>query len=172
MCGIAGYLGSATIENDRLEKCLKLMERRGPDNQTHQHWRTPSGKNLYLLHARLDIIDLDDRANQPFFAGSKAIIYNGELYNYLELRSDLSKRGQTFETQSDTEVLLKSINVFGWEVLDRFEGMWAFLVYDKQDGSVTLCSDRFGEKPLYIHRASDGIYFGSEVKFLAELLGK
>src|SRR5580693_2605798 len=110
MCGVAGYLGNATIETERLESCLKLMERRGPDHQAHQLWRTPSGKNLYLLHTRLDIIDLHARANQPVYAGSRVIIYNGELYNYLELRSDLVRRGQTFETQSDTEVLLKSIN--------------------------------------------------------------
>src|SRR5689334_13453935 len=112
MCGVAGYLGFSSIDPTRLNGCLQLMGRRGPDHAIHKKWTTPSGRNLYLLHTRLDIIDLNDRANQPFYAGEKVLIYNGELYNYRELKADLAKLGQTFETESDTEVMLKSIEYF------------------------------------------------------------
>jgi asparagine synthase (glutamine-hydrolysing) len=127
--------------------------------------------NVYLLHTRLKIIDPEPRANQPFAIGSKWLAYNGELYNYVELRKDLARLGYSFTTDSDTEVLLRTIDHFGWQGLDRCEGMWAFAVYDIERGSMTLCRDRFGEKPLYLYRHTSGLYFGSEVKFIAALLG-
>ena len=102
MCGIAGYFGSREIEPDRISNCLGLMGRRGPDHAAHRQWRRDVGRNIYLLHSRLNIIDLDDRANQPFGVGSKWMVYNGELYNYLELRSQLKERGRGFITESDT----------------------------------------------------------------------
>jgi len=148
------------------------MRRRGPDFAAYRGWRNQSGHRTYLLHSRLNIIDLDKRSNQPFQVGAKWIAFNGELYNYVELRSDLAAQGYDFATTSDTEVLLRSIDHFGWQVLDRCEGMWAFAVYDEQDGSLTLCRDRFGEKPLYFYETPDGLYFGSEVKFISELMGR
>jgi asparagine synthase (glutamine-hydrolysing) len=172
MCGIAGYFGLQDISPNRIENCLKLMGRRGPDSAAHRHWVNSSGRQVYLLHSRLSIIDLDDRANQPFNLGTKWIAFNGELYNYLEVRSDLKARGRAFTTESDTEVALSAIAHDGWKSLDRFEGMWAFALYEEQDGSLTLSRDRFGEKPLYLYRDKSGLYFGSEVKFIAALLGK
>ncbi len=172
MCGIAGYFGSREISPDRLETCLQRMKRRGPDNAAYRHWRNCQGNHVYLLHSRLSIIDLDPRASQPFSDGSKWIVFNGELYNYLEVRSQLSSQGETFKTESDTEVFIKAIDRFGWSILDRCEGMWALAVYDERDGSLTLCRDRFGEKPLYLYRDASGIYFGSEVKFIIALLGQ
>ena len=148
------------------------MGRRGPDHAAHRQWRRDVGRNIYLLHSRLNIIDLDDRANQPFGVGSKWMVYNGELYNYLELRSQLKERGRGFITESDTEVLLHTLDHHGWPGLDDCEGMWAFAVYDEDDGSLTLCRDRFGEKPLYLYRDGSGLYFGSEVKFIVSLLGR
>jgi asparagine synthase (glutamine-hydrolysing) len=148
------------------------MGRRGPDDAAYRHWTNAAGRNVYLLHTRLSIIDLDDRANQPFTVGSKWIVYNGELYNYLEVGEELAARGVGFRTTSDTEVLLTAIHHFGWPVLDRCEGMWAFAVYDERDGSLTLCRDRFGEKPLYLYRDETGLYFGSEVKFIVALLAR
>src|SRR5437867_4293809 len=172
MCGIAGYFGSRGLDDASIQACLDLMRRRGPDNAASRHWTNKSGGNVYLFHTRLNIIDLDPRANQPFRIGSKWIVYNGELYNYLELRKELETHGYTFSTESDTEVLLRAITHFGWQGLDRCEGMWAFAVYDEREGALTLCRDRFGEKPLYLYRDHDGLYFGSEVKFVAALLGK
>ena len=171
MCGIAGYFGTQPIDADRIQSCLRLMGRRGPDNAAYRRWVNQAGRNIYLLHTRLDIIDLDDRANQPFNVGSKWMVYNGELYNYLELRRELIARGQAFTTESDTEVFLKAIDTQGWDVLDRCEGMWAFAVYDERAGGLTFCRDRFGEKPLYLYRDKSGLYFGSEAKFIIALLG-
>ncbi len=125
MCGIAGYFGSRAIPSDHRDACLMLMGRRGPDHAGQRHWTNPAGKHVYLLHARLRIIDLDERANQPFQIGTQWITYNGELYNYKELRPRLAVQGFPFRTESDTEVLLGAINVFGWDVLDQCEGMWA-----------------------------------------------
>ncbi|MBI4662345.1 MAG: asparagine synthase (glutamine-hydrolyzing) [Verrucomicrobia bacterium] len=171
MCGIAGYFGSRQLDHERLRKCLKIMHHRGPDHAAWRRWTNRAGRNAYLLFTRLSIIDLDDRANQPFRVGSKWMVYNGELYNFLELREDLRKEGVTFATESDTEVLLRALDHFGWEVLDRFEGMWAFAVYDESTGTLALGRDRFGEKPLYLYRDESGLFFGSEVKFIRALLG-
>ena len=171
MCGIAGYFGLQPIDASRVDRCLALMHRRGPDHRASRHFQDRTGHHVYLLHSRLKIIDLEERANQPFRVGSKWIIYNGELYNYLELRNELSAKGHSFVTESDTEVLLRVIDHFGWKGLDRCEGMWAFALYDEADGSLLLSRDRFGEKPLYLVKDASGLYFGSEVKFLTALLG-
>lgn len=172
MCGIAGAVSVRGLDPARLAACLELMRRRGPDHAAHRVWTTPLRRPVYLLHTRLRIIDLEARADQPFHLGTKWLIYNGELYNYLELRRDLEVRGHAFATESDTEVLLATIEAHGWEGLDRCEGMWALAVYDEADGSLTLARDRFGEKPLYVFRDESGFYFGSEVKFIAALLGR
>ena len=100
------------------------------------------------------------------------IVFNGELYNYLERRAELERQGVSLRTQSDTEVMLGSLRHAGWEVLDRCEGMWAFAVYDEKLGQLSLCRDRFGEKPLYMLRDGTGVYFGSEIKFIAALSGR
>ncbi|MCG9884936.1 MAG: asparagine synthase (glutamine-hydrolyzing) [Cyanobacteria bacterium] len=171
MCGIAGYIGTQELGRGRIQACLQRMERRGPDAAGNHHWLTPTGQHVHLLHTRLSIIDLDPRSNQPFNVGSRWIAFNGELYNYLELKSDLKSRDRTFKTTSDTEVLLTAIDEFGWEVLDRCEGMWAFATYDERDGSLVLCRDLFGEKPLYLWQREEGLYFASEVKALAALAG-
>ncbi|MGH7380754.1 MAG: asparagine synthase (glutamine-hydrolyzing) [Candidatus Methylomirabilales bacterium] len=172
MCGIAGYFGARQVTPDRIEACLRLMGRRGPDHAASRHWVNSAGRNVYLLHSRLSIIDLDERANQPFQIGTQWLVYNGELYNYVELREGLTKQGVPFRTTSDTEVLLQAIDHFGWPVLDRCEGMWAFALHDETDGSLTLCRDRFGEKPLYLYRDETGLTFGSEIKFIVALLGR
>lgn len=172
MCGIAGYIGQKEIDPRRIEKTLGLMRRRGPDHAAFFEDVAPSGRRLYLLHSRLSIIDLDERAHQPFRIGPKVMVYNGELYNYVELKAELEARGHRFVTTSDTEVLVQGLAEFGWEGLKKCEGMWAFALYDKKDGSLLLGRDRFGEKPLYLYRDGTGLYFGSEVKFIMALLGR
>jgi asparagine synthase (glutamine-hydrolysing) len=172
MCGIAGYAGTRSLGEQTLADCLGLMRRRGPDHAAWRAWRTPAGRQVYLLHSRLGIIDLDARANQPFRSGRRWIAYNGELYNYLEVRAGLAARGHRFTTSSDTEVLLRAIGEAGVAALDRCEGMWAFAVYDEADGSLLLSRDRFGEKPLWLYRDGTGLYFGSEPKLVAALVGR
>ncbi len=172
MCGIAGYIGTRDLSEEAVKSCLGLMRRRGPDTQSARHWVNGAGRNVYLLHSRLNILDLDPRSNQPFRDGSRWLAYNGELYNYLELKQDLEGRGEKFLTTSDTEVLIKTLARGGLEALDRCEGMWAFALYDEADGSLILSRDRFGEKPLTLLRDDTGLYFGSEVKFIAALLGR
>ncbi|HXX95057.1 MAG TPA: asparagine synthase (glutamine-hydrolyzing), partial [Planctomycetota bacterium] len=172
MCGIAGYFGKADIPEERTRACLALMGRRGPDYAAVKRWAGSPGPNAVLLHSRLSIIDLDPRSHQPLAVGSKWIVFNGELYNYVELRRTLERGRRAFRTTSDTEVLLSALDTFGEAALDRCEGMWAFAVYDEADGSLLLSRDRFGEKPLYVYREAGGIYFGSEAKFIFALLGR
>jgi asparagine synthase (glutamine-hydrolysing) len=172
MCGIAGYAGPEPIAPERVHRTLELMHHRGPDHAAHRTFEAPDGRTVQMLHARLNIIDLDPRSNQPFRVGPKWMSYNGELYNYLEVRDELARLGAEFHTASDTEVLLAALEKWGWEGLDRCEGMWGFATYDEAEGALGLCRDRFGEKPLYIYRDGSGIYFGSETKFIASLLGR
>lgn len=172
MCGIAGYVGPAEIPDERTKRALELLAHRGPDNGSAERFRTPDGRHVALLHRRLNIIDLDHRADQPLRAGPLSIVFNGELYNYLEVRERLAGAGVGFQTSSDTEVLAQALATEGTAALDRCEGMWAFATYDERDGALSLCRDRFGEKPLYVHRDDDGgLYFASEVKGITALLG-
>ena len=170
MCGIAGYFGPRDIAQDAVERCLALMYRRGPDACGFYRHRAANGRNALLLNRRLAIVDLDERADQPYRYGSRVITFNGEVYNYLELREDLAKAGVAFATTSDTEVLIKLLDRDGWPALDRAEGMWGFALFDEADETLLLSRDRFGEKPVYLMREPDGgLYFGSEIKFIAEL---
>jgi asparagine synthase (glutamine-hydrolysing) len=171
MCGIAGYWGSQPPSDSAIERTLELMKRRGPDSQ--QAWRahTTDGRSVCLLHSRLSIIDLDPRSNQPFTIGATTLVFNGEIYNYVELRERLAARGVKLNTTSDTEVLLQSYREFGADCVRQFEGMWSFAIFDAERQILLLSRDRFGEKPLYLMRTPHGLYFGSEVKFLAALSG-
>lgn len=171
MCGIAGYHGRSPISQLRVDACLALMGRRGPD---HRESRTWSDGDIHscLLHSRLSIIDFDARSNQPMHFDGAWIAFNGELYNYIECRAELDREGIVLRTRSDTEVMLATLRCNGWSSLDRCEGMWAFALYDEKDASLTLCRDRFGEKPLYLLHDAHGVYFGSEVKFVAALAGR
>ena len=173
MCGIAGYVGPSPPGRERVEATLALMRHRGPDDQTARAWTRADGRSVVLLHSRLSIIDLGPQANQPFRRGSLWLAFNGELYNYLEVRKRLLDRDVGFETASDTEVLSAAIEADGWDALDGCEGMWAFAVYDEATEVLTLCRDRFGEKPLWLLRDDDGgLTFGSEPKFLFALSGR
>jgi asparagine synthase (glutamine-hydrolysing) len=173
MCGIAGYVGARPLATERIERAHELLRHRGPDHRADRAFVTPDGRHVTLLHSRLSIIDLDPRANQPFRCGSRWLAYNGELYNYVELRERLAGAGLAFETESDTEVLAKALDHLGWEALDACEGMWAFATYDEVAGELALCRDRFGEKPLYLHRDADGgLWFASEPKAVFALLGR
>lgn len=174
MCGIAGYFGAKHIAEPIVNKTLDLMRRRGPNGQQYKRILINEYKNCYFLHSRLSIIDLDERSSQPFFYNGKTIVYNGEIYNYLEVKEMLVRLGHRFVTKSDTEVLIHAIDEWGVDVaLSKVEGMWAFALYDEKDKTLTLSRDPFGEKPLYIYNPAPGeIYFGSEIKFIRELSGQ
>ena len=171
MCGIAGYFGYQEIDAGRRTACLTLMARRGPDAVGEVTCMTRSGRRAYLLHSRLSIIDLDPRANQPYSESGNQLSFNGEIYNYLELKRELTAEGQSFSTASDTEVLSRLLTVYGERAISRCEGMWAFAWFNEQSGSLLLSRDRFGEKPLYLYESDSGVYFGSEPKFIFALLG-
>jgi asparagine synthase (glutamine-hydrolysing) len=171
MCGIAGYIGFAPPPKERLESCFARMRHRGPDGRGEYSFNLADGRVLCLLHTRLAIIDRKVRSDQPLRDGKLVIANNGEIYNYIEIRAKLASLGETFATDGDTEVLAKAINRWGIGALDQCEGMWAFAAFDETSETLWLCRDRFGEKPLYLYKTDDGVYFGSEVKFIAHLLG-
>jgi len=129
-------------------------------------------RQLSLLHTRLSIIDLDPRANQPFKSDGCVLIHNGEIYNYVELRQELERRGHVFHTQSDTEVIVKAYRSWGGDCVERFEGMWAFALFDTQTNVLFLSRDRFGEKPLFICNDNRTFAFASEVHALSKICGR
>lgn len=171
MCGIAGYWGATPPSERAVARTLELMKRRGPDYQRAFTADASSGRTAMLLHSRLSIIDLDPRSNQPFTIGSTTLVFNGEIYNYLELRRCLASRGIELRTSSDTEVLLQYYRLYGEDCVRHFEGMWSFAIFDADRQAVFLSRDRFAEKPLYFRRVPNGFYFASEIKFLASLGG-
>ena len=143
MCGIAGYIGKKSIDTQRIYNTLGLMKYRGPD---HQGWCSfqYNKTNIYLLHSRLGIIDLEERSNQPFTFHGHTLVFNGEIYNYFEVKKDLKKCGHTFITESDTEVLLKAYIEYGEDCVQRFNGMWAFCFIHKGIATQIIRGDVVG----------------------------
>ncbi len=171
MCGIAGHVGRGPLDDRVITAALESMKTRGPDHQAVRTFAL-NGAAVCLLHSRLSIIDLDPRSNQPFVVGSLHMVFNGEIYNYKELRAELEREGVECTTTSDTEVLLRCYQRFGRDAFSRFEGMWALAIFNAADGSILLSRDRFGEKPLYYAKRADGFYFASEVRTLETLVGE
>ncbi len=171
MCGIAGFIGNSSVSEHRIAQTLDRMQNRGPDFRAHERIQIGDVECVFL-HSRLSILDLDSRSNQPFTIGECTLIFNGEIYNYLELRENLEQRGVALRTTSDTEVLLQYYLLYGTQCVEHFEGMWSFAIADRRKGIVFLSRDRFAEKPFYLYRSRDGLYFGSEVKFIEGLLGR
>ena len=172
MCGIAGVWSPTQQSQSRLMACLDSMRHRGPDDVGVGSFVTPAGTSVTLLFSRLSIIDLDHRSNQPMESNGVWLSMNGEIYNYREVRQGLAAKGVRFRTSSDTEVLLEGFRYYGWAVLDLLEGMWAFSLYEESTGRLSLCRDRFGEKPLHVMRVDHGYAYASEVKQLSILTGK
>src|SRR5688572_11352706 len=170
MCGIAGYFGKSALDESRITAALARMKNRGPDHRGHETARA-GDLVAQLLHGRLSIIDLDPRSHQPFVQDDCRLLFNGEIYNYVELRAELEKKGRKFRTSSDTEVLLQAYLEYGEDCVKKFEGMWAFAIFDPRQKKLFLSRDRFAEKPLYYMPWNGGWLFGSEVKFLSALAG-
>lgn len=170
MCGIAGFVGKVELAKDRLAAAARSLAHRGPDGEGI--WTgTLGGSFVALIHTRLAIIDVAQRADQPFRDEGIVLSFNGEIYNYLELRDELERKGESFRTASDTEILARLLAREGAAALDRMEGMWAFAALDTERGTLTLSRDRFGEKPLLLWERPEGLYFASEIKALAALAG-
>ncbi len=168
MCGILGATGgmAARASDADFLDALDLIRHRGPDGGSV--WNAPA---VRLGHRRLAIIDLAQRADQPMRQGKLAIVFNGEIYNFRELRAELSALGHAFTTSSDTEVLLQAWQRWGPDSLKRLEGMFAFAVWDGVREKLYLARDRYGEKPLFVHESAEGIAFASEMPSLIRLAG-
>jgi asparagine synthase (glutamine-hydrolysing) len=170
MCGILGFVSSPSDRNGRaiaiLHDMIAAVAHRGPD--ASGLWRDPTGR-VNLGHRRLSIIDLSPGGAQPMKTrdGCGVIIYNGELYNFLELKAELAAEGIGFSSRSDTEVLLAALYHWGpARTLPKLNGMFAFAYWDGRSNSLVLARDRIGEKPLYYACQAGALYFGSELKAL------
>lgn len=162
MCGIVGVIekNGHPVDLQTMACMAERIAHRGPDGEGNY-----SSGQVGFYHKRLAIIDLEGGA-QPMVAGNHAIVFNGELYNYIELRDELKQKGRGFATLSDTEVILQSYQEYGQECLKRFNGMFAFLIHDRIRERVIAARDHFGIKPLYYHIGKSQILFASEIKAL------
>lgn len=168
MCGIVGGIDlSGSVGHGLISKALARMKHRGPDAEGIYE-NAPA----FLGHRRLSIIDLDARANQPLRVDHLVISFNGEIYNYRSVRQDLELTGIVFSTQSDTEVVIRAFQYEGLACLQRFEGMFAFAIWDEQKKSLIIARDRFGEKPLIYYHDGDYFFFASEIPALETLVGR
>ncbi|MET7900676.1 asparagine synthase (glutamine-hydrolyzing) [Streptomyces sp. NPDC005336] len=171
MCGIWGAVGTGQnghgLDREAAGDCVRLLRHRGPDGDGL--WWTP---RTVLGHTRLAIFDTTDNAVQPMTSedGLLRIVFNGEVFNHAEIRSELERLGHRFRGTGDTEVLLAAYRQWGLAVLDRLNGMFALAIWDRADGSLTLARDRFGIKPLYYLRQGERFAFCSEPKGLLPLL--
>jgi asparagine synthase (glutamine-hydrolysing) len=167
MCGLLGVIGGYSADEvGRFESSLGLLVHRGPDNVA-----TQAEDRVWLGHTRLSIVDLSESAHQPMrdSSGRFTLVFNGEIYNYKELRTDLESHGVRFRTDADTEVVLEAYKRFGPECLHMFNGMWGLAIHDSTRNEVFLARDRFGVKPLYYADLGDRVCFSSEMKSLLAL---
>jgi len=164
MCGISGiiYKNGKKVKKNEIQKINDLIAHRGPDDEGFYF-----ENNFAFGHRRLSILDLSSDGHQPMhFFGKYTITYNGEIYNYLEIKKELSSYGYTFNSCTDTEVILASYDKWGEECVNKFNGMWAFAIYDRRKNIIFCSRDRFGIKPFYYLDKDDKFIFGSEIKQL------
>ena len=163
MCGILIHIGRGKLDSEH--PALEIIKHRGPDGRGAMSFETPAGF-LTLGHRRLAIKDLDERSNQPmqYDDGNFWIVFNGEIYNYLELKKELSSLGCEFRTESDTEVILAAFRRWGRQCLSKFNGMFSFCIYDKRQNRLFIARDRFGIKPLYFWNSPGTFCVASEIK--------
>jgi len=171
MCGICGIINlkkRTKINKEIIRDMNKLLHHRGPDDEGYYF-----SDYVCMGHKRLSILDLSKKGRQPMKSrkGSLIISYNGEVYNFKEIREELIKKGYTFKSKSDTEVILKSYEEWGINCLKKFNGMFAFALYDKKKDIVFLVRDRLGIKPLYYSIFDDRLIFGSEIKSILQYPG-
>ena len=164
MCGIAGIVSPDPHRDIAMRRMLDALSHRGPDGEGIHH-----DEHATLGHRRLSIIDLSGAAAQPMLSadGRLAISYNGEIYNFREVRTELESKGHVFRTESDTEVILAAWRQWGPDCLERLNGMFALALYDTVEDALFLARDRLGVKPLFYAELPDGaLVFASELKGL------
>lgn len=169
MCGILGKIGlgaALNISQERFVEALNLQQHRGPDNGA-----SVFDKQFAFGHRRLSIIDLSNHANQPMISadGRVVLIFNGEIYNFNEVKEQLTAKGHRFSTSSDTEVLLYAYYEYGADCVQYLQGMFAFAIHDFRTGETLLARDRIGIKPLYFRRTDSSLTFSSEIKSILHL---
>ena len=183
MCGIAGCAvrGPDVVRPEWLSSMATALQHRGPDDRGFLQWSSGEpelGRNpdlrpgqVGLVHQRLAILDLSEKGWQPMRShdGHKHLVYNGEIYNYVELREELRRAGHEFSSSGDSEVLLAALSEWGTAALDRLVGMFAFAMLDSERRTLTLARDPFGIKPLFYATWPGGVAFASEIKALLEL---
>lgn len=164
MCGLLVFVGQ--VRCDEFKEALDLQFHRGPDD-----WGVSVVENVTLGHRRLSIIDLAKHSKQPMMSVSQdvVIVFNGEIYNFEEIKKELRTRGYQFHTSGDTEVLLNAYHCYGEKVLDKLIGMFAFVIYDLRNKTIFAARDRLGIKPLYYKNTTKGLCFSSEVKSIQSL---
>jgi len=166
MCGITGIINkdNRKISKEEIKNINDLIKHRGPDDEGYYF-----GNNFAFGHRRLSILDLSSDGHQPMsYIDKYTITYNGEIYNYLEIKEELLKEGYIFYSDTDTEVILASYDRWGEKCVNKFNGMWAFSIYDKSQDILFCSRDRFGIKPFYYTEIDNKFIFGSEIKQLLE----
>ncbi len=167
MCSITGiynFKNNSNIDKIVLENMSSALKHRGPD-----HSEIFINNEVGFAHNRLSILDHNSRSNQPFKKDGKILIFNGFIYNYLEIKTDLLEKGYSFQTTGDTEVLLSAFEEYGPQCVHKFNGMWSFAIYDQKDSSLFCSRDRFGIKPFYYTLIDSTFYFASEQKAFANI---
>ena len=166
MCGLVGFASSENQVDEKwlLNASIELTHR-GPDD--FSHW-IDERRQIGFSHRRLSILDISDKGKQPLFNNLKelVIVFNGEIYNYKELKSELKIAGYSFNSNCDTEVLLNSYHYWGFDVLKKIKGMFSFVIYDKRVDKIFAARDKCGQKPFYYTLSNNNLYFSSELKSL------
>lgn len=164
MCGITGFCDfTKSFGEDVLQLMTDELAHRGPDFSDIYVTKT-EGINIGLGHRRLSILDLSEKGNQPMHKESISIVFNGEIYNFNEIRDELINEGVHFDSHSDTEVILSAYKRWGIDSVNKFVGMFAFVLFDSQSQTLYLVRDRAGVKPLYYYKDGKSLIFGSELK--------
>lgn len=170
MCGLLFQKSKKEINKKTFEEALLLMKHRGQDHIGIEEY--PG--NMIFGHLRLSIIDLHERSNQPMIndKNSNIIIFNGEIYNYVELKKDLQSKNITFKSDGDTEVLLKALEIYGIDVIEKLNGPCSFLFYNKNENKVYISRDKWGKTPLYYYIDENDFIVSSEIKSIFYILNK
>ena len=167
MCGVCGFVNYKPLPQSSaiIKNMVQCLHHRGPDSNNFVIY-ADNGTEVALGHTRSAVLDTASAADQPMTYKQFTLVYNGEIYNYKEIRQELSQSGHVFKTNSDTEVLLHAFDKWGVDCVKRFNGMFAFAVYDSITGNLYLVRDRFGVKPLYWYEDENCFLFASELKAL------
>ena len=164
MCGIFVALNAHVDAESRLRytAALTSLKHRGPDNQSS--WFSD---RAFLGHTRLAIVGLGAASDQPYIFDNLVLVFNGEIFNFVEIRELLCEKGYNFQTTSDTEVVIKAFHCFGLNAFSMFNGMWALVIHNRISNETVICRDRFGQKPLFITKSDGNIYISSELHAIA-----